>query len=83
MNKAISSAILAAGLCLASSCSDDITRPGQWPEWPARTAVKVDGLELTDTYYTTFNGTKISLTQGQTVDFVGLEQLQYTLQNHF
>ena len=83
MNKTIYSAILVAGMCLASSCSDDVTRPDEWPEWPAKAVVKVNGLELTDTYYTTFNGTKLSLTQGQTVDFAGIDKLQYTLQNHF
>lgn len=83
MNKTIYSAILVAGMCLASSCSDEVTRPDEWPEWPAKAVVKVNGLELTDTYYTTFNGTKLSLTQGQTVDFAGIDKLQYTLQSHF
>ena len=83
MNKILYTVILVAGMWLASSCSDDVVRPDEWPEWPAKAVVKVNGLELTDTYYTTFNGTKLSLTQGQTIDFDGIDKLQYTLQSHF
>lgn len=83
MKKILLSAILVAGACLTQSCSDDINRPEQWPEWTASPVVKVKGSELTETYYEKFDGTRVSLTQGETVEFSGIEKLQYALQNHF
>lgn len=83
MNKILLSAILIAGACLTNSCSDDIDKPDQWPEWKENPVVKVKGNELDGTYYERFNGCKVSLTQGETVDFSGFERLQYALQTHF
>lgn len=66
-----------------SSCSDDITAPESWPEWPGRVEVSVNDKSLSDTYYGSFQGTKLNLTEGQTVSFSGFEHLRYALQGHF
>lgn len=66
-----------------SSCSDDITAPESWPEWPGRVEVSVNDKSLSDTYYGPFQGTKLNLTEGQTVSFSGFEHLRYALQGHF
>lgn len=68
---------------MLSSCSDDITAPDSWPEWPERATVSVNDKELTETYYGSFSGTSITLTEGQTVNFSGFEHLRYALQGHF
>lgn len=33
---------------MLSSCSDDITAPDSWPEWPERATVSVNDKELTE-----------------------------------
>lgn len=83
MNKILIPIFLVAGLFMLSSCDDEVVRPDEWPEWPSKTVVKINGVELNDTYYNTFSGAKISLTEGQSIDFTGFNKLQYTLQSHF
>lgn len=77
------SVIMCLTLGLLSSCSDDINRPDEWPEWPGKSVVKINGKELSDTYYEKFNGMRVSLSEGAAVNFEGLGKLKYSLQNHF
>lgn len=44
--------LLALGL--AVSCSDDVQKYDNWPEWETKATVTVAGQEMTETYYTTF-----------------------------
>lgn len=83
MNKIFLTAIVAVGIGIATSCSDDINRPEQWPEWPSKGVVTVNGGELKTTYYEDFSGTRAKLQHGATVTFSGIDKLKYALQNHF
>ena len=72
MNKILIPLFLVASLFMLSSCDDEVVRPDEWPEWPSKTVVKINGVELNDTYYNTFSGAKISLTEGQSIEFTVL-----------
>ncbi len=73
--------LLALGLIV--SCSEDVQKYDNWPEWETKATVTVAGQEMTETYYTSFSGTRLALTEGQEVDFTGIDKLKYALQNQY
>lgn len=83
MNKYILITAMTLVLSGMTSCSDDIEKVEVWPEWPSRADVTVNGAEMSDTYYETFSGVRMALSEGETVIFTGIDKLRYALQDHF
>lgn len=83
MNKYIITAATTLALLGATSCSDDIEKVEVWPEWPSKALVTVNGEELSDTYYETYSGVRVTLSEGESVVFTGIDKLRYALQDHF
>jgi hypothetical protein len=76
-------AVVLLGLNLLCACSDDIDKVEEWPEWPAKADLAVNGQKLDNTFYSTYQGISVNLTKGQTVDFSGVAKLRNALQSHY
>ena len=64
-------------LLLAASCSDDVQKWDNWPEWKLASPLSVGGNVLDEEIYSNFQGKKLHLEKGQEIEF----QIYTTKQN--
>ena len=56
-------------LLLAASCSDDVQKWDNWPEWKLASPLSVGGNVLDEEIYSNFQGKKLHLEKGQEIEF--------------
>lgn len=80
MKKLIISA--AIGLFLVS-CSDNVDKWSEWPEWTVPTPVTINDLTMDEEVYQDFKSLTMDLTQGQSLTFTGIDDISYVLPPDF
>ena len=60
-------------LLLAASCSDDVQKWDNWPEWKLASPLSVGGNVLDEEIYSNFQGKKLHLEKGQEIEFSGTD----------
>ena len=66
-------------LLLTASCSDDVQKWDQWPEWKLASPLSVGGQVLDEEIYSNFQGKKLHLEKGQEVEFSGIDEIESIL----
>lgn len=66
-------------LLLTTSCSDDVQKWDQWPEWKLASPLSVGGQVLDEEIYSNFQGKKLHLEKGQEVEFSGIDEIESIL----
>ena len=66
-------------LLLTASCSDDVQKWDQWPEWKLASPLSVGGQVLDEEIYSNFQGKKLHLDKGQEVEFSGIDEIESIL----
>lgn len=66
-------------LLLTASCSDDVRKWEQWPEWKLASPLSVEGQVLDEEIYPDFQGKKLHLEKGQEVNFSGIDEIESIL----
>ena len=59
-------------LLLTASCSDDVQKWDQWPEWKLASPLSVGGQVLDEEIYSNFQGKKLIWTKDRKSSFRGL-----------
>lgn len=68
---------------LAVSCSDDVQKWDNWPEWKLISPLSVGGEVLDEEIYSNFQGKKIHLEKGQEVEFSGVDGVESILPSDY
>ena len=66
-------------LLLAASCSDDVQKWDNWPEWKLASPLSVGGNVLDEEIYSNFQGKKLHLEKGQEIEFSGTDGIESIL----